>query len=187
MKHFARQAFRQTLLLAALLSLWGMLWAQTSEPELKAAYTLNFAKFTRWPSDARREPSTLKVCVVGRSSVGESLEDKEGERIIGKTLEVDYVRLPGRLDDCAILYISEFDTARLPRTLAAVAQLPVLTVSDMADFVGNGGMIGLVRDGTRLRFKVNLDAVNKAGLRLEPKLLKLAIGQRKNTSEGDAP
>ena len=53
--------------------------------------------------------------------------------------------------------------------------MPILTVSDLPGFDRAGGMIELVVRERRLRFEINLDAVRGARLRLDPKLLRLAL------------
>ena len=52
---------------------------------------------------------------------------------------------------------------------------PVLTVSDLPGFAQQGGVIGLVRQGGRLRFEINRGVAQAAGLRLSVDLLSLAM------------
>ena len=49
-----------------------------------------------------------------------------------------------------------------------------LTVSDAESFTDRGGMVGLFLRDNRLRFTVNRDAVERAGLRISSKALALA-------------
>lgn len=78
---------------------------------------------------------------------------------------------PGRrVRGCHVLFIAE---AGLP--LGPLGGLPVLTVSDLPDFVQQGGVIGLVRQSGRLRFEVNRGVAQAAGLRLSADLLSLAM------------
>ena len=58
--------------------------------------------------------------------------------------------------------------------LDSVRGRPVLTVSDGAGFAQAGGMIELFVEGGRMRFAVNLDAVEQAHVRLSSQLLGLA-------------
>lgn len=53
--------------------------------------------------------------------------------------------------------------------------LPVLTVGDLDQFAAKGGMIGLVMQSNRVRFEVNLQSAERAGLKINSKLLSLAI------------
>jgi hypothetical protein len=56
----------------------------------------------------------------------------------------------------------------------------VLTVSDMPQFSLRGGMIQFVPEGKKIRFEVNLAAVQRAGLALSSELLKVATTVRRN-------
>ena len=51
---------------------------------------------------------------------------------------------------------------------------PILTIGDLPDYAQNGGMIALRAEGNRLRFDVNLAAVQRAGLVLSGQMVKLA-------------
>ena len=138
--------------------------AEAGEWELKAAYTLNFAKFTHWATPAISDDAgTLRVCTVGTSPIVAAFEEAEGSLIAGRTLDVRQVQIPGRVDGCHLLYIVRLEPHRLKRTLAALSSLPILTVSDMDGFVRKGGMIGLLRQDRRLRFEIDLAAVRRAG------------------------
>jgi len=50
----------------------------------------------------------------------------------------------------------------------------VLTVSDAPDFLKYGGMIQFVSEDNRVRFAVNLDAVNRTHIVLSSELLRVA-------------
>ncbi|PYV15768.1 MAG: hypothetical protein DMG21_14080 [Acidobacteria bacterium] len=49
-----------------------------------------------------------------------------------------------------------------------------LTVGESAGFAGLGGVINLTVEENKLRFEVNLDAAERAGLKISSKLLSLA-------------
>jgi hypothetical protein len=170
------------LLAAASLLLVASAWPQAPVVQLKAAYTLNFAKFTEWPAAQTSGP--LRACVAGRSLVGQVLEQSVPTQVAGRRLEVHYVRLPGDVSGCDLLYISELDPNRGRRLLAAMADLPILTVSDIEGFTRMGGMIELLVAQRKLRFEIDLAAVRAAGLRLDPRLLELARRVHGQTNKG---
>jgi hypothetical protein len=63
----------------------------------------------------------------------------------------------------------------LPQTfIPQIEQLPILTVSDQPDFIEQGGMIGLVLNGNRLGFDVNLTRAHQHSVHISAELLKLA-------------
>jgi len=54
----------------------------------------------------------------------------------------------------------------------------MLTVGEGDDFPAAGGVIGLVIEDNKVRFDVNLEAAERAGLKISSKLLKLARNVR---------
>ena len=82
-----------------------------------------------------------------------------------------------RVDDAVsshILFISASEKAWLPAMLSGLGEASVLTVSDMEHFTERGGMISLRLVGQKVRFDINLDATERAGLKLSSQLLRLA-------------
>jgi hypothetical protein len=84
---------------------------------------------------------------------------------------------------CAILFLGESESSHLDRDLAAVAKLPILTVSDIPGFMESGGTIQFVLQENRVRFEVNLNPARKSGIVLSSQLLKVAIKVVGNQSE----
>lgn len=159
--------------------------AQTPAPtqdDVEAAYLYNFAKFVTWPATAKSD--VLNVCILGKDSFGNALDQiVAGEAINGRHLAV--LRLPNEhsVGPCAILFIGESESSHLDRDLSAVAQLPILTVSDLPEFMEDGGTIQLVLKENRVRFEVNLNAARKCGIALSSQLLKVATKVVGNPSE----
>ena len=168
--------FRAGLLAAvAALSLTRGLGAQeTLEVDVKAAFLYNFTKFVAWPTpSAPTEP--LRLCVVSDDALRRSLERTiEGETIDGRRLESRVPSTPEEARSCHVLFVGQPDTDRDARLLAAVKDLPVLTVSDSNDFARRGGGIEFVRENSRLRFDVNVPGAERAGIKVSSRLLKVA-------------
>jgi hypothetical protein len=57
---------------------------------------------------------------------------------------------------------------------ASVKGSAVLTVGESSDFAESGGMIRFCMDGNKIRFEINLAAVNAAKLKMSARLLTLA-------------
>jgi hypothetical protein len=74
---------------------------------------------------------------------------------------------------------------RLNKIMEGLDREAVLTVSDMPQFSQRGGMIQFVLEGKKVRFEVNLTAVQRAGLTLSSELLKVATTVRRNPASGD--
>jgi hypothetical protein len=78
------------------------------------------------------------------------------------------------LRGCHVLYIADTDPARITATLDELRNAPILTVGDGDQFARGGGMIGLFIEDGRMRFAINTDAAQRAGLRFSSRLLSLA-------------
>jgi YfiR/HmsC-like len=76
--------------------------------------------------------------------------------------------------DCQMLFVADGQTSRSGTGLAGIRQLPVLTASDAKGFSRSGGIVEFYVEAGRMRFFINLDAVERSGLRLSSRLLGLA-------------
>lgn len=141
----------------------------------KAAFLVNFARFTEWPSAAfRSETEPLAFCIVGTDPFGSALDAVEKKSVKGRELHVDRKVSPDALGKCHVAFISRSQRAQLRDVLKTVESRAVLTVSDIDDFARQGGIIGLRTDGGKIRFEINVKAADRAGLKLSSQLLKLA-------------
>ena len=172
-----RLATGVVLLLALLLCLpprYAMAQAEPTEYEVKAAFLYNFAKFATWPDAAFAGPGGfLDLCVLGSNEFGTHLEQLSGQPVEGRTLRV----LPISLDQaagCHLLFVSRSEEGRAPAILDQVRGQPVLTVGDHDGFAERGGVINLQVVGDNVRFEINPDAAQQAGIALSSQLLRLA-------------
>jgi hypothetical protein len=167
---------RPLLAIAALLLAAGVdVTAQAvTQPELRAAFLYNFAKFTEWPGDPV-PTSPLTLCVIDDSAVEDALGNLVGAGTInGRPATVS--RDPGgaALRACHVLYLGEGTGGRTAAILDSLQGASVLTVSTGDGFIRSGGMVGLFVEDGRMRFAINPDAAQRAGVRLSSWLLQLA-------------
>lgn len=148
-----------------------------SEYEVKAAYLLNFIRFTRW---TRAADGPFTLCVLGADPFGPALDATvTNERVGGRAVTVRRLSAQDDPASCHLLYVSPSEEPRLVATLARLQGQDVLTVSDMPGFVPRNGMIQLVTEGGRVRFDANLGAADAAGLMLSSDLLRVARNVRR--------
>jgi hypothetical protein len=147
----------------------------TLEDDVKATFLYNFTKFIEWPAAASPAPTPFRLCVladpeftraVDRTIAGELVEGRQLERVEPQSI--------GEVSTCAILYVGREHVDRSAPWLAAARDLPVLTVGDGPQFVQRGGAIGFVLENNRVRFDVSARAVQRAGLKVSSKLLRVA-------------
>jgi hypothetical protein len=161
--------------------------AKPSDYDVKAAYLYNFGHFVEWPANvASAQNDSFTVCVLGQDPFGPVLDTTlAGETIAGKRVVAKRISALQESGNCQILFLSSAEEARLNKIIEALNKQAVLTVSDMPQFSRRGGMIQFVQEGKRVRFEVNLAAVQQAGLTLSSELLKVATTVRRNSSPGD--
>ena len=73
-----------------------------------------------------------------------------------------------------LLYAAGLDAKRSAQLIDDLRNAPVLTVGDREEFALEGGVAGFFVDGARMRFAFNVDAVQRARLRISSRLLSLA-------------
>lgn len=147
-----------------------------TEAQVKAAYLYNFGKFVRWQTDSPARHDSFDICVVGRDNFGAILDSTvNGETIDGKPVTASRIAGSQDMAHCSVLFVSSSEENRLNAILAAAQRWNVLTVSDLPHFAERGGIIGLVMQGDRIRFRVNRRAAEDAHLLLSSELLKVAV------------
>jgi hypothetical protein len=146
------------------------------EPQVKAAFLVNFPKYVDWPADAFAETnSPIIVATLGETDLGDHLREMiQGRTVNGRPLHFKVIAEndPGR--DFHILFIPDLARRRLPAVLEKLKDSPVLTVGETDDFLARGGVINLTRRDQKVRLEVNLPAARQAGLKISSKLLSVA-------------
>ena len=104
-----------------------------------------------------------------------------GESINNRKLEARRIASAREADGCELPLVSSSQAARTKEILAAVEKFGPLTVSDMPNFVTNGGMIQFLLVDNKVRFEVSLKPAQKAGLNFSSQLLKVATSIRKES------
>jgi hypothetical protein len=146
-----------------------------AEPQAKAAFVLNFARYIEWPERAfASRESPLLICLLGHDSIGGALTALQDRQVQGRLVAVRLLNGVDETRPCQVLYIGASEARRLTLVLRALAGQAVLTVSDADGFIDVGGAIGIVQGDGRLQFEVNRDSLEQAQLRASSNLLKLA-------------
>lgn len=158
---------------------WGRAQEKVGENEMKAAYVFNFIQFIEWPQGDGRAGSDWTICVSPFSPLKRTLLALEG-RPARKDNPIR-IRLweANELDDCRVLVLHGADTDRALRALrAAPGKAAVLTIADEPATAPAEIMITLHREGDRIVFDINAEAIGKAGLSVSSRLLRLSRGAR---------
>lgn len=155
-----------------------------SETQAKLAIIHNFVgRYTQWPGRySLAHVGEIYVCSFGDDDVVkdfELLEAASTERL--KLFTVSNAKL-SMAHECHVMYIAASEKWRMKQLLEAVAQYPVLTISPIAHFSKNGGMVELMTSKRRqgnfeknyVRYTINLGILNARKIMLEPDAVELA-------------
>jgi hypothetical protein len=153
--------------------------AQTNpsgEYQLKAAFLLNFAKFIEWPQNAFQGDKTpIVVCVFRYDPFGSALDEiLRGKNINNRELLARRINELPEVKACQLVFISEREEKRLPDILNSLNGASVLVVGEGGEFAERGGGVQFFLEADKLRFAVNVDAVQRARLSVNSRLLALA-------------
>jgi hypothetical protein len=184
-----KRRFRAIFPVLGSLSLACLTMAQnpaSSEYEVKAAFLFHFAQFVEWPEETFKDANNpLIYCTIGEDSFHGSLDAALNGKTIGaRSSRVMHFKQPQEIHGCQVLFIGAREKKSIPAILASAKENSVLTVGESEHFVQDGGMIGFLLEENKIRFEVNLEAAQKANLKISSRLLALAksvIGGQRGT------
>ena len=142
---------------------------------VEAAFLLNFARYVTWPPDAfANDRSPWHICVLGADPFGEVLDKTfRGRTEQGRPFVIVRTDKLPELKSCQIVYVAYKVSMNRRAALAALDDLPVLTVSNAPGFLQEGGIIRFdVKDFVAM--SVNLDQARAASLSIQTKMLEVS-------------
>ncbi len=146
------------------------------EYELKAAFLYNFINFVEWPSHSfPDEGFPIGIGILGQSPLGEILPKADLRPLKGRDVVIKKLKHGDDIRGCNILFIPSSEKDHLKEILDKTRKRNILTVSDMKGFSQMGGIITFIQMNNQIRFELNLEAAQEAGLAISSKLLNLAI------------
>lgn len=146
----------------------------SKEYEIKAAFLFHFTQFVEWPSTNATNAIPFRIGVPGDNPFGNALNEiVKGESVHGHKLIVEYSQDVEDLTNCRILFISNHEQQHLPAILEKLRGRPILTVSDCDGFARQGGIIAFYLNAGKVRFQINPEAADRAGLKLSSQLMRL--------------
>lgn len=150
-------------------------WAR-NEYAVKAGFLFHFAQFVEWPDGAFHDAkSPLAYCTTGFDPFrGELDATLRGKVVGGRPVEVRHLKQAQDAQGCHILFIGEDQKLQVAAAVTFLNSAPVLLVGESEGFVKAGGMIGFSVEDSKVKFEVNLEAAQKAGLKINARLLTLA-------------
>lgn len=127
--------------------------------------------FTRWP----RRTSPVRLCVVGPARHAGRLDAV----LLSDGRTVSHVRLEPSADltgQCDALYIAPMPLPALRRVTTRVRGAGLVTIAEDDPGCRGEAMFCLLTGPTSMSFELNIDAVSRSGVSLDPRVLRMSKG-----------
>jgi hypothetical protein len=165
-----KQIIKHTILLLLLAVINHTVQAQISESDVKAAFIERFTRFVEWPEEFA--DSTFKIAVIGKNPFNTSLEDLFNKKEVkNQKAEIIYTNNISDLTNVNLVFIAGTEKKRMKEILSAIGEKPILIISDTEGFCQMGTYINMYIDGNHIRYEINVEALEKSGLKVSSRLL----------------
>ena len=128
-------------------------------------------EYTRWPQ--RHDP--LVLCVAGPALHAAQLGTirlADGRRVERRNVAASAAALGA----CQVLYLGQVPLAAQRQLTTAVRGKGVLTIAEADPGNTSDAVITLTYQPRALSFRLNIDAVSRSGLRIDPRVLRISQG-----------
>lgn len=150
--------------------------APTREYEVKAAFIFNFTQFIHWPDAAfASKDSPFVVATLGDDPFDGALEHAmAGKSVEQHPISVQHFASVDGVGPCQLLFVPATQDSSMKPLLAKLDSQPVLIVGESDDFSSIGGELRFFVEDQKMRFEINPDPIEAAGIKISAKLMKLA-------------
>ena len=154
------------------------------EHQIKAAYVYHLLRYAQWPENAEAQPDeTINICTVGKGPIGRMLRVLESDHSGEHKINVVLVRKLAKLASCQVVLISRTEEYRLKNIVRFTNKLPILTISDLPNFVNRGGIIELRKKENNIKIVINPQNAERNEIKFSSLLLEVAILVNNNRPE----
>jgi hypothetical protein len=142
---------------------------------VKAAFLMRLTGYVQWP--AQNPPALpFTIAVLGADGLAAQLQMLLRERHVRDSpAEVRQIRSIQELGNAQVVYLGSDIDLKLRRMIEAVADRPVLVVTDSEHGMELGSAVTFLVVDHRVRFEISLPAAERAGLSIGSELLAVAL------------
>lgn len=155
------------------------------EQKIKAGLVYNLLKYTEWPkistvlrddNKSAENPNNtkLQICLFGDDPFDGYLSPLEGRTAQQATITIIHVTQVQQTEHCSVVIIHRNQTQHLTQLLQFLRGKNVLTISDIAQFAEQGGMVEMTRQDEKIALHINKESLDSAKLSIDARMLKLA-------------
>jgi len=133
--------------------------------------------FVRWPEGTfNASDSPIRIVFFGGHELADKAHEIIGERKVGnRHVVVEKARYLEDIVSCHAIFIGLDKAEELDSVLNAFSAKPIVTMGDSQGFSEKGVIFNFFTDKAKIRFKSNIGAAEKAGIRISSELLKLSL------------
>ena len=154
----------------------GLAAAEVDDGEslVKASIVYNIARFVTWPETSDEENATnLSVCIQKDNQLATAFSNLAAAQGAGGGFQLRLIERFGVQNlECHVAFLSEEDRDYVD--LSAMARDAILTVSDTAGFVNDGGTIEIQVIDEKIGFSINRLIERLSSVSLSSQILQLA-------------
>lgn len=148
---------------------------EASADAVKAAFVFNFAKLVAWPAGRfEKEDSPLHVCLLPDDPMKSALSSALEGKLVGDRPVVVESAASDELKQCHVVFLGSTLERQYAEAMARARGAGVLIIDEGRAFAWPNGMIRLFTEDGRIRFELNVAAVEQAGLKVDPRMIRLA-------------
>lgn len=154
--------------------------ASNKETKMKMGFVYHFIRYATWPDNSfKDENSPIYLIAFGTDLLAQELTSLDGKVVNSRPLDVKVTNSLDHVESPHIVYIGEEASTVTEDAINKLAKNnKVLIIGDGPGFTKIGGMIGFVRNGKRIGFKINRTAVNRQKFELSSRLLALGVDSK---------
>jgi len=146
---------------------------QSREYHLKGAFLRYVANFVQWPTQALPEDK-INICVIGQIPSFKGISSIHGKIVQSRAITISKIIEPYEAKNrCQMLFVSKTEENRIDKIITTLNGLPILSFGDMDGFAAKGGDMNFYTLNNRLAIMINPPAVERAKLKISPRMLKV--------------
>jgi hypothetical protein len=133
---------------------------------------LGILSYAQWPI----EPAEINLCVVAPTQYADDLLQQSTMQASGRNIRIRRVAMdsPSVSTECDVVYTGVMTDQENQQLFSRLAGHPVLSIAEHNDQCAVGSMFCLNVTDTPVSFQINLDSVARSGVRIHPRVLRLA-------------
>lgn len=164
-----------TVVLFGAASLSAVETAKAPEYSVKAAFIMNFIRYTTWPESAfATQESPLIIGVLGNNPFDDVLVKTAQRQLGSRRIEVRSIDSATEASVCHLVFIGESERKNEEAWIAALKGKPILVIGESGQTIKRGGALEFIIVKERVRFEASMPAMKAAGIKCSSEMLRYA-------------